>query len=444
MKMRRRRRLAGRRRRRPRRRARAVRALGPLRPHRPRSARPHQTRLHHRHRPPRRSPLRVARAIRRARGMADRGQAPAARRRGDAGRRGSAVLRCIRASIRSRSRARWCTTSGPCASSKAARRSRSRSRSCCCSRRAGRCSEKAREASSRLRLEHRYTKNEILALYLNLAPYGNRIHGVARASRAYFGCAPEQLTPAQAAFLASLPQRPSAFNPLRDPQRGARAAAAHPRADEAARRGAAARAARNSCGSRRAAQPVLAMHFVERVSATNARGSAPRSTRASSATSSASSPRSARACSSTARTAWPSRCSTTRPASGWRGKARAITSARSFGGAIDGVITPRQPGSTLKPFTYALAFESGHTPATVLADVPSHFPDRRRRRRLHAAQLRRPLSRPAARARRARGIGERARRGDARASSARSRCCASCATPASPASTAPPTTTASA
>jgi penicillin-binding protein 1C len=38
------------------------------------------------------------------------------------------------------------------------------------------------------------------------------------------------------------------------------------------------------------------------------------------------------------------------------------------------VITPRQPGSTLKPFTYALAFESGHTPATVLADVPSSFP----------------------------------------------------------------------
>src|SRR5262249_55877078 len=44
------------------------------------------------------------------------------------------------------------------------------------------------------------------------------------------------------------------------------------------------------------------------------------------------------------------------------------------GGAIDGVVTPRQPGSALKPFTYALAFEKGFTPATVLADVPSHFP----------------------------------------------------------------------
>ena len=44
------------------------------------------------------------------------------------------------------------------------------------------------------------------------------------------------------------------------------------------------------------------------------------------------------------------------------------------GGAINGPLTPRQPGSALKPFTYALAFESGFTPASVLADVPSHFP----------------------------------------------------------------------
>ena len=51
------------------------------------------------------------------------------------------------------------------------------------------------------------------------------------------------------------------------------------------------------------------------------------------------------------------------------------------GGAINGPITPRQPGSALKPFTYALAFESGFTPASVLADVPSHFPDRRGGRR---------------------------------------------------------------
>ena len=44
------------------------------------------------------------------------------------------------------------------------------------------------------------------------------------------------------------------------------------------------------------------------------------------------------------------------------------------GGTINGPLALRQPGSALKPFTYALAFESGFTPASVLADVPSHFP----------------------------------------------------------------------
>ena len=44
------------------------------------------------------------------------------------------------------------------------------------------------------------------------------------------------------------------------------------------------------------------------------------------------------------------------------------------GGTINGAVAPRQPGSALKPFTYALAFEEGFTPASVLADIPSSFP----------------------------------------------------------------------
>jgi penicillin-binding protein 1C len=44
------------------------------------------------------------------------------------------------------------------------------------------------------------------------------------------------------------------------------------------------------------------------------------------------------------------------------------------GGTIDGAVSPRQPGSALKPFTYAAAFERGFHPASVLADVPSQFP----------------------------------------------------------------------
>ncbi len=75
---------------------------------------------------------------------------------------------------------------------------------------------KIHEAVLALRLEHRFSKREVLALYLNLAAYGNQIVGVERASRAYFGCPASMLTPAQASFLAGLPQRPTGFNPYRN------------------------------------------------------------------------------------------------------------------------------------------------------------------------------------------------------------------------------------
>src|SRR5262249_27265871 len=81
---------------------------------------------------------------------------------------------------------------------------------------------KMREAVVALRLEHRLTKREILALDLNLAPSGNQLTGAERASRAYFGHDAALLTPSQAAFLAALPQRPTWFNPYRDAARARR------------------------------------------------------------------------------------------------------------------------------------------------------------------------------------------------------------------------------
>ena len=46
---------------------------------------------------------------------------------------------------------------------------------------------KVYEAVLALRLEHRFTKREVLALYLNVAAYGNQVVGAERASRQYFG-----------------------------------------------------------------------------------------------------------------------------------------------------------------------------------------------------------------------------------------------------------------
>ncbi|OYW06086.1 MAG: hypothetical protein B7X11_01330, partial [Acidobacteria bacterium 37-65-4] len=75
---------------------------------------------------------------------------------------------------------------------------------------------KVREMVIALRLEHRLSKLEILALYLNVAPYGNQYEGAQAASMGYFGCPASNLTPAQAAFLAGLPQRPSSLDPYRN------------------------------------------------------------------------------------------------------------------------------------------------------------------------------------------------------------------------------------
>jgi penicillin-binding protein 1C len=237
---------------------------------------------------------------------------------------------------------------------------------------------KVREAVIAMRLESRLTKNEILALYLNIAPYGNRIEGIGRASRAYFGVAPAQLTPAQAAFLAALPRRPSGFNPLRDPElarRRQRYVLAQMNLNAEQRK----QALAERLVFHRRAQPVLAMHFVERVLEAQRLGgakaqrivtsidaglqrevlgiiAAQRVTLLKHGASSV-----AVAVRDNASGEWLA----------WEGSGDYF--GDGFGGAIDGVTSPRQPGSTLKPFTYALAFESGQSPATVLADVPSHF-----------------------------------------------------------------------
>jgi penicillin-binding protein 1C len=66
-----------------------------------------------------------------------------------------------------------------------------------------------------LELERFYTKDQILEAYLNLAPYGGNIEGVGAASLVYFHEQPKQLSLAQALTLAVIPQSPSRRNPLR-------------------------------------------------------------------------------------------------------------------------------------------------------------------------------------------------------------------------------------
>jgi penicillin-binding protein 1C len=78
---------------------------------------------------------------------------------------------------------------------------------------------KLREAWLALRLELRYSKDEILTLYLNQTYYGNFAFGLGAASQVFFSKPAAQLSRGECALLAGLVQYPSGYNPLTDPDR---------------------------------------------------------------------------------------------------------------------------------------------------------------------------------------------------------------------------------
>ena len=249
---------------------------------------------------------------------------------------------------------------------------------------------KVSEAVIALRLEHRFSKREILALYLNLAPYGNQITGIQRASRAYFGRDAATLTAAEAALLAALPQQPSRFNPWRDASGSTTAVSAVTRRQRAildrmrmlewltADEYRIAQAERVAVS--REQRDALAPHFVERV--LDLLVNAPSRPERVVTSLDAVLQRQVRGIID-ARRDDLKRHHAANVAVGvidnrtgewlaWEGSGDYFDQPN--GGAIDGMMAPRQPGSALKPFTYAAAFERGYDPSRVLADVPSQFP----------------------------------------------------------------------
>jgi penicillin-binding protein 1A len=76
---------------------------------------------------------------------------------------------------------------------------------------------KLREAILALQLERRYTKDEILTLYLNQIYFGSGAYGVASAARVYFNKNLEELSLSQCALIAGLPKAPSRYSPLVNP-----------------------------------------------------------------------------------------------------------------------------------------------------------------------------------------------------------------------------------
>jgi penicillin-binding protein 1A len=79
--------------------------------------------------------------------------------------------------------------------------------------------QKMQEWIIAIRLERRYTKEEILTMYLNTVPFSGHSFGIKAAAREFFNKTPKELKVEEAAVLVGMLQAPSAYHPKRNPER---------------------------------------------------------------------------------------------------------------------------------------------------------------------------------------------------------------------------------
>ena len=211
-----------------------------------------------------------------------------------------------------------------------------------------------------LQLEAHLTKEEILRLYLTLAPYGGNLEGIRAASLAWLGKEPAHLTDAEAALLVVLPQAPSRLRPDRHPER-ARAARDKVLRRAAARgvltSGEARLAMRDGVPRRRRPLPFHAPHLADRVLAAHT-GAAVRTTLDASLQVRAEALAAAHAVKAGPRVGVAVVVADHRDGMAvraWVGSPDYLSVPRL--GAVDMVRAIRSPGSTLKPFVYGLALD---------------------------------------------------------------------------------------
>lgn len=233
-----------------------------------------------------------------------------------------------------------------------------------------------------LRLDAHLDKQTILEQYLNRVPLGQGTAGVTAAAMLYFGADPRTLSLAQAAQLAALAHAPSRDNPLVDPARaGARRALALARMASLGyvRPEDVARATAEPVRPRDRASPFLAPHFTTRVLQwADERGAPPSGVWRTTLD-------------LALQTALEAEVRHTVEVLADRAVAHAAVVVLDNGsgdvlawvgspdfnadtaGQVDMVVSPRQPGSALKPFLYGLAFDRGFTAASVLPDLPRTY-----------------------------------------------------------------------
>jgi penicillin-binding protein 1C len=239
-----------------------------------------------------------------------------------------------------------------------------------------------------LRLEARLPKKRILELWLNSLPFGNRAVGVTSAARTYFGLEPGKLSSAQVLVLAVIPRRPALYSPFAGSNAPAAAAVAlgerlglSVTPDDIHRAILASRELKMAGREGSADLAVFrAPHFVQYVAgelgvADFASGREVRTSLDAALTELVSAELNLQI----------KKAESNRVSNGAvmlidnrTGEILVYVGSENFAdtahsGQIDGVRITNQPGSTLKPFLYALALESGFTAASVLPDIPLRF-----------------------------------------------------------------------
>lgn len=236
---------------------------------------------------------------------------------------------------------------------------------------------KLRQIARAIELERRLGKDGVLRLYLALAPYGGPVEGLRAASLAYFGREPARLTLAEAALLVALPQAPEGRRPDRFPEAARRA---RDRVlDLAAARGVVPAAEAFAAKAEpvphgRKPFPILAAHAAEAASAQEPALAVHRLT-LDARLQARLEPLVAERAAAIA----PGLSAALLVIDNATGEVRAQVGSAGYldasrSGAIDMTGAVRSPGSALKPFIYAMAFESGLAhPETLIEDRPSRF-----------------------------------------------------------------------
>lgn len=241
----------------------------------------------------------------------------------------------------------------------------------------GQWQAKLRQARVALALERRLDKEEILGLYVNLAPMGGNIEGVRAASLTYFGKEPVRLTAAEAALMVALPQAPTARRPDRNASaaRLARNRVLDRMVDARVLAADEALAARTErVPARRIAFPILAPHLADRLVARS------RATAVHHTTIKRNLQAELQDLLNTRMVRENKYLSGAIIVADHRnGEILATVGSPDFfntarRGFVDMTRAIRSPGSTLKPLIYGLAFEAGLAhPETLIEDRPTSF-----------------------------------------------------------------------